>query len=278
MNSKHTSRRALLLGLLLNGMAAPLFAQTAERQRGQDSPPREIRRTQRGEARPEPMQPPGGNEVAPRVVPPEQRPGGGWSFGAVTDSTDVGVRVRQVTPRSAAARAGLERDDVIVAVAGYQVGRVDGVEYPLDAELQRRAAQDGRVRLLVQDVRDRKLMNLDVQLDRPDTPGAPPSAGVLRGEASYRERMLLPAGSELRVRLVRRPILGKEVVAQTVVKNITTPTRFELSYDTAKVDPRRTYELEVEIWSGNRKLFQQDGTLKVRPEEGKELRVELRRA
>jgi S1-C subfamily serine protease len=75
--------------------------------------------------------------------------------------------VTRVAPDSPAARHGLERGDRIVSVGGYQVGYVGDLLYPLGYEVRRQADGRGEVLLLVQNVRDKELLNLTVQLDQP---------------------------------------------------------------------------------------------------------------
>ena len=98
--------------------------------------------------------------IAPHVWPYPRR----WQLGVYAYNTSSGVVVTGVLPGSPAAREGLERGDRIVTVDGYQVGYVAGTFYPLGTELQNRGGSQGRVRLLVQNVRNNRLINLDVQL------------------------------------------------------------------------------------------------------------------
>lgn len=102
-----------------------------------------------------------------RVVPPGTGWGGDrWVLGVTTQTNSTGVRVRSVMPGSPASRVGLERDDVIVTVDGFQVGRVGPRNYPLGEELQFRAGRRGDVLLLVQNRRNDQLLALPVQLTR----------------------------------------------------------------------------------------------------------------
>lgn len=94
------------------------------------------------------------------------RPRGDWKLGVWTSNSESGVVVARVAPGSAAARVGIESGDRIVSVGGYQVGYVGDLLYPLGFELQRQAGPRGDVLLLVQNVRNKELMNLNVQLDR----------------------------------------------------------------------------------------------------------------
>ena len=111
-------------------------------------------------------------EVQPRFAPPQ----GDWKLGVWANNTDTGVVITRVGPRSAAASAGLENGDRIVAIGGYQVGYVGDLLFPLGYELQRQADSRGRVELLVQNVRNKQLQNVPVQLDggrRPSFPVRP---------------------------------------------------------------------------------------------------------
>jgi len=125
----------------------------------------------------------GGRAGQPRVevrppgwIPPDGRNRGrrDWVLGVSAQPTATGVRVQSVVPGSAAAGIGLERGDVIVTVDGYQVGRVAGRLYNLGDELQSRADVRGEVVLLVQNVRNNRLMNLPVRLDRRGDRRRPP--------------------------------------------------------------------------------------------------------
>jgi putative lipoprotein len=92
------------------------------------------------------------------------------------------------------------------------------------------------------------------------TPAAAQLAAVT-GTAAYRERMALPPGAELHVRLedvsrqdapaillseARIPILGQ------------VPVAFTLPYDPARIDPRFTYAVRGEILLDGRVLFRTD--------------------
>ncbi len=106
--------------------------------------------------------------VQPRVTPELDRfrPSRRWRLGVYAYNTSTGVVITGVVPRTPAQQAGLERGDVIVTVNGYQVGYVNDWVYYLGDELQRQAQDDGRVRLLVQNRRNARLINLDVRLSR----------------------------------------------------------------------------------------------------------------
>lgn len=107
----------------------------------------------------------------PRLTPPRGEPHDPidrdrWILGVHAYNTPTGVVITQVAPRSAAMEAGLEDQDVIITVNGFQVGEIDGRLFALGDELQHRAGLRGEVRLLVQNWRNRELVNLDVRLRR----------------------------------------------------------------------------------------------------------------
>jgi hypothetical protein len=99
-------------------------------------------------------------ELSPRWIPPR----GEWKLGVWGYNTDSGVVITRVAPGGAAQSQGMEAGDRIVTVGGYQVGYVGDLLYPLGYELQRQAGPRGEVRLLVQNVRGKELVNLDVRL------------------------------------------------------------------------------------------------------------------
>ncbi|QDT17973.1 PDZ domain-containing protein [Alienimonas californiensis] len=111
----------------------------------------------------------GGGRIEPQLVPPDDRDS---VFGVYAYNTSEGVTVTGVIPNSPAARTGLERGDRILTVDGFQVGYVRGRLYPLGQEIRRRAGRGGEVTLLVQNVRNRQLLNVDVRIGH-GRPGIP---------------------------------------------------------------------------------------------------------
>lgn len=103
-----------------------------------------------------------GNAPSLQVAPP----GNNWKLGVYAYNTETGVVVTRVVRGTAAAEVGLERGDRIVAVGGFQIGFVDNQLFPLGHELQRQANRRGEVTLLVQNVRNNRLLNIPVGLDR----------------------------------------------------------------------------------------------------------------
>jgi hypothetical protein len=217
-----------------------------------------------------------------RVKPPDERPDRyRWTLGIAGDATDTGVVVREVRAGSAAERVGLERNDLIVTVDGYQVGRVGGREYPLDAELERRADGRGRVRLLVQNRRNNRLQNMDVQLDRTGGGGGSGSREqTVSGSVGLPDDNYLPHGSELRMRIVRRKLLGTETVGErTISVCCRPPLRYQLNYDPRRVENNDTLELKAELWINGRRQYSESRTYRFRPSEmATRLDIELRRS
>ena len=98
-----------------------------------------------------------------RVVPRQN-----WRLGVYGYNSETGVVITRVVRNTPAFREGLEQGDRIVAVNGYQVGIVGNRMYLLGEELQRRADRRGTVLLLVQNVRNRELLTMTVQLESPN--------------------------------------------------------------------------------------------------------------
>jgi uncharacterized lipoprotein YbaY len=173
-----------------------------------------------------------------------------WHLGVRVNSTEAGVLITDVTPGSAGERARLERDDLIIAVGGYQVGFIDGLLYDLGDELRRRADSTGAVSILVQDHNNGRIANVRVQLDGNST--------SLTGELVYRERLPLPSDSVVTVKIVNasRPyaaVRNGEISFRPTTAN-TIP--FEIAYDQAYISPDDLYEVRASIVSGGREILQ----------------------
>ncbi|MCG8450451.1 MAG: YbaY family lipoprotein [Pirellulales bacterium] len=185
---------------------------------------------------------PSGNDSAPSLQK--------WRLGIYPENTDTGVLINEVVRGSAAERAGLETGDRIVSVHGYQVGYVDGTLYDCGHEFERSADQQGWVRILVQNNRDGKLLNLPLQLDRRNE--------AITGTVTYRDRSALPRDAVMTVEL--REILqrGRQpitVARQTYNVGRQVPIPFTLEYDPTQVDSRRHYVLHANISGNGRQLY-----------------------
>lgn len=80
----------------------------------------------------------------------------------------------------------------------------------------------------------------------------------LSGRVVYRERMLLPPGAILEVKLVdvSRADAPSQTIAETRISaGRGSPIAFVLNYDRARITPRRTYALQARIEHEGRLLF-----------------------
>ncbi len=173
-----------------------------------------------------------------------------WRLGVRVNSTEAGVQVTDVTPGSAGERARLERDDLIIAVGGYQVGMIDGLLYDLGDELRRRADAAGAVSILVQDHNNGRIANVRVQLDGNTT--------SLTGELVYRERLPLPSDALVTVRIlnVTRPYAAVRNGETTFRPTSSNTIPFEIAYDQSYISPDDVYEVRASIVSGGREILQ----------------------
>lgn len=173
-----------------------------------------------------------------------------WRLGVRVNSTETGVLITDVTPGSAGERARLERDDLIIAVGGYQVGMIDGLLYDLGDELRRRADTTGAVTILVQDHNNGRIANVRVQLDGNTT--------SLTGELVYRERLPLPSDALVTVKIVNvtRPYAAVRNGEITFRPTTANSIPFEIAYDQSYVSPDDAYEVRASIVSGGREILQ----------------------
>jgi len=88
---------------------------------------------------------------------------------------------------------------------------------------------------------------------------------VVRGTVTYRQRIVLPANSEVRVKLVDTATPDGAPVAETTVNtgNRQVPISFELPYEMRNVNRQRTYELRAEIRSNGELRFRSEAGVPV---------------
>ncbi len=197
----------------------------------------------------------GASGVTPSFLPPgQQNPDNTakpnrWKLGVYSKDTDTGVQIMKVVAGSAADRAGLEMNDVIVCVSGYQVGYVNGVLYDCAREFERNADPNGWVNLLVRNSRNGQLVNLPLQLDS--------RFERIDGSITYRENYSLPRNSvaTIELREILRPGAPPVTLARNTVAATQVPIPFSIEYEPSLIDPRRTYVLEASITSGNQTYF-----------------------
>jgi hypothetical protein len=183
-----------------------------------------------------------------------------WVLGVSVTYDETGALITHVDRDSAAWDSGLERRDQIVAVNGYQIGYVYRQLYPLERELHLRADRRGQVRLLVQNHRNQRLVNIDVRMrrasdsgddrDRPEQPGR---SGLIIGTVDSRVAGQLPRNSVLVVRLIDTAsrLSTLKPIAQVAIREPGPfPVPFELSYDTNEIEEGRQYALHAQLSVG----------------------------
>lgn len=197
----------------------------------------------------------GAFRVGPTLVPNRKD----WKLGVFVQNTDIGALVTQVAPGSAGQQAGLEPNDVIVAVGGSRIGSFDNRIIELADELRRSTDSFGRVSLLVLDARQRTLQALPVSMNT--------TSSSMTGSVMTRDRVQLPFGAVLTVQLqnASKPfyeILGGKSVTQV---NSVAPFQFELNFDPRYIDPRDQYQLIAFISSGNTELYRLQQPIPINP-------------
>jgi uncharacterized lipoprotein YbaY len=173
-----------------------------------------------------------------------------WRLGIYPENTDTGVRVGEVVRGSAAERAGLEVNDRLVSIGGYQVGYVAGTLYDIGTEFERDADEKGWVRVLVQNNRDGKLMNMPLQLD--------PRHESITGAITYRNRSALPRDAVATVELrevLRADLRPVTIAKQTISPATRVPISFSIDYDPTEINSRRTYVIDANITAAGRQIY-----------------------
>lgn len=80
---------------------------------------------------------------------------------------------------------------------------------------------------------------------------------VLRGTVSYRERMALPPGAIIEVKLLDVSLADapSRTIAETRVSGRRIPAPWTLRFDSRQIEPRRSYALQARILDRGRLLF-----------------------
>ena len=108
------------------------------------------------------------------------------------------------------------------------------------------------------------------------------TAGIVKGTATYRERMALPPGAILEATLedVSKADAAAEQIAQTRVEHPgNPPIPFEIKYDPARIAPNHRYAVRARILVGEQLLFTTDQQYPVLTGgHGHEVQLLLRRA
>lgn len=83
-------------------------------------------------------------------------------------------------------------------------------------------------------------------------------ARTLSGKVVYRERMMLPAGAVVEVKLLDVSLAdapARTIAEARITDAKASPIPYTLRYDSAQIEPRRTYALQARIQEGDRLLF-----------------------
>src|SRR5262245_48925094 len=76
---------------------------------------------------------------------PSWQQGNRWRLGVDIQNTTTGVLITQVLPGGAAANGGIAPGDRVLAVAGHQVGYVDGSLVDIGDEVNQHVTPDGKI-------------------------------------------------------------------------------------------------------------------------------------
>ncbi len=190
--------------------------------------------------------------VTPSVVPapgtPQDQPR--WRLGIYSMDTGTGVQIVRVSPNSPAAAAGLEPDDLIVTVSGYQVGLIENHRHELGQAFNEYATTDGYVNLLVQDHRSGNLLNMPVTLEG--------RFQRIEGTVMFRDtNTRLPRNAEVQIDLYEqiRPGVTIPIVTKRIGDFSKVPIPFAVDYDPSIIDPRRQYTVQASIVANNQTYY-----------------------
>ena len=81
---------------------------------------------------------------------------------------------------------------------------------------------------------------------------------TLKGQVVYRERMLLPPGAAVEVKLLDVSLAdapARTIAEARITDARTSPIAYTLRYESLQIEPRRTYALQARIVEGDRLLF-----------------------
>jgi len=172
-----------------------------------------------------------------------------WKLGVYVQNTDVGAVITQIAPGNAGQQAGLQPNDVIVAVGGARIGSFDNRIIELADEIRRSTDAFGRVSLLVFNSRLRSLTALAVSMNS--------TSSTLTGVVATRDRASLPYGSILNVELqnVSRPYYVIAGGKSNTRAEGNGPFGFEINFDPRYIDPRDQYQLTASISVGNQLMY-----------------------
>jgi uncharacterized lipoprotein YbaY len=165
-----------------------------------------------------------------------------WSLGAYIRNLDVGVQISDLVAGGSAEKLGLERNDVIVSVGGYQVGYVGNRLYDVTDEIRKRVDQQtGKVVALVLDSRDRELKNVTLDLNAAES--------AIGGMITLRDNASLPTDTvmEVQIRNLTKPY--QEVNGGRSLSRVSGigPFSYTIRFDPTYIDSRDQYQLMATV-------------------------------
>jgi uncharacterized lipoprotein YbaY len=172
-----------------------------------------------------------------------------WKLGVYVQNTDAGAVITQIAPGSAGQAAGLQPNDIIVAVGGARIGNFDNRIIELADEIRRSTDAYGRVSLLVFNSRLRSLAALAVSMNS--------TSSTLTGVVVTRDRASLPYGAILNVELqnVSKPYYVIAGGKSSTRAEGNGPFGFEIHFDPRYIEPRDQYQLTASISVGNQIMY-----------------------
>jgi uncharacterized lipoprotein YbaY len=182
--------------------------------------------------------------------------GGAWrpptyQLGVNVRNTERGVVLTNVLAGSAAQRAGLERSDTIISVAGYQVGYVGRQLYDLADEINARAGTSGQVLMLIQNGRNGELRNITIDFGV--------SRSSVTGAARWGTDVSLSRNAILVVRIVdvTNPAWRDSILVEQIVRNIGRGSaQYEIAYSPSSLQPNHRYAISAHVRDGNSVAFE----------------------
>jgi uncharacterized lipoprotein YbaY len=167
-----------------------------------------------------------------------------WKLGIAKSDRDVGTLITDVMPDSPAARAGLKRDDLVVAINGQQVGNTPTRGFVDIGVEVNRTAVNGQVIALVADARSGQLRNITINLEE--------TAVTLSGTARLIESIALPSSNIMvELRNVSRPLYETAGGRIRGIFSGSGPLQFQMKIDPRTLQINDRYQLVATIADAN---------------------------
>jgi len=187
--------------------------------------------------------------AAARYLPPTPPQPGRYVLGVNVRNTPTGVEIVGVNPGGVGQRSGLEAGDLILTVAGFQVGYVGDRLYDLGDEIARRIDASGRVPLLVRNRRTGGMVMVPLQF------GAAASRAVT-GRLFVQPQIAVPPTAIVTIRVldVTHPQWRDVAVVQGQAAVSTFP--FPYRIDLPQLPPQHRYAVDARFEDRGRVLAQ----------------------